>query len=141
MRQIVQARIYSNMDFPWTYQEELTWIIVDIFFGIVAASLPVLNAALPKSWRASSNHTPQLGGLSIFRSDPKNSIKVESKDTIQRPDGTVLEGAGATGIDKDSFHIKTEKRWDDAFVGVQRPEPMQGSSTRGIADPSNDTLV
>ena len=125
MRQIVQARTYTDMDFPWTYRQELTWIIVDIFFGIVAASLPVLNAALPKRWRASSNRTPQLGGLSIFRSDPKNSIKVESKDTIQRPDGTVFEGAGAAGADKEPFHINTEK----------------GSVAKEIADSSDDSLV
>ncbi|KAM0799547.1 hypothetical protein BDR22DRAFT_778823, partial [Usnea florida] len=52
MRQVVQTRIIDEIDFPWSYREELSWIIVDIFFGMVAASLPVLNAALPKSWRA-----------------------------------------------------------------------------------------
>ena len=139
MRQVVQARTYEDLDFPWTFRQELTWIIVDIFFGIVAASLPVLNAALPKRWRATSNHTPQLGRLSAFKSDPKTSIKLESKDTLQRPDGTVKEGAG--DVDKNSFHTKTEKRWDDAFVDVQKPQPMQGSFVRSDAELSDDTLV
>ncbi len=128
MRQIVQTRIYHDFDFSWTFQEELAWIVVDIFFGVVAASLPVLNAALPKRWRSSSNHTPQLDRIPDFRSDPKNSVRLDSKDTLQRPDGTTV-GGGASEVDKDSFHTKTEKRWDDAFVNVQRPEPMQGVGT------------
>ncbi|KAF6217939.1 hypothetical protein HO133_006351 [Letharia lupina] len=139
MRQVVQARTYTDFDFSWTFRQELAWIIVDIFFGIVAASLPVLNAILPKRWRSSSNHTPQLRHLSIFKSDPRDSIKLESKDALPRPDGTIVEGAGQ--IDKDSFHTKTEKRWDDAFVKVQRPEPVQDSGTRQGADLSDDTLV
>ena len=139
MRQVVQARTYTDFDFPWTFQQELTWIIVDIFFGIVAASLPVLNAALPKRWRSSSNNTPQLGHLSIFKSDPRNSIKLESKDTLQRPDGTIVDGGGE--IDKDSYQTKTESRWDDAFFKVQRPEPMQGSGIREGPELSDDTLV
>lgn len=139
MRQVIQTRTYNNVDFPWTFQKELTWIIVDIFFGIVAASLPVLNAALPKHWRSSRNHTPQLGHLPICKNDVRNSVKLESKDTLQRPDGTIVEGAGE--IDKDSFHTKTEKRWDDAFVKVRGPEPRQGTGTKEGAEQSDDTLV
>lgn len=139
MRQVVQAQTYTNFDFPWTYQKELAWIIVDIFFGVVAASLPVLNAALPKRWRSSSNRTPQLGHLPICKSDARNSIKLESKETLQAPDGTVVEGARE--IDKDSFHTKTEKRWDDAFVKERGPEPRQGTGIRDGAELSDDTLV
>ena len=135
MRQVVQARTWSNLDFPWIFQEELAWIIVDIFFGVIAASLPVLNAALPKHWRTRSNHTPQLGHISIFNSDQRNSVKLDSKDTLQRPDGTIGE------VDKDSFHTKTEKRWDDAFAKVQRPEQMQGPAIREGPELSDDSLV
>ena len=28
------------------------WTVTDIFFGCVAASLPVLNALIPKKWRS-----------------------------------------------------------------------------------------
>lgn len=139
MRQIVQARIINDMDFAWSFQQELSWIIVDIFFGIVAASLPVLNAALPKSWRSSTNHTPQLNSISVFRNDPTNSVRLESKDTLQRPDGTTDEKVGE--VDKDSFHRKTEKRWNDAFVDVRRPLPMRRSGVRGGPELSDDHLV
>ena len=139
MRQVVQTRTLNDLDFPWTFQEELAWIIIDIFFGIVAASLPVLNAALPKSWRSSSNHTPQLSHLSIFKGDARNSVKLESQDTLQRPDGTIAERVRE--IDKDSFHTRTEKRWEDAFAQVRRPESMQGSGLKEGAELSDDTLV
>ena len=139
MRQIVQNRNYYNIDFTWSFKEQLAWIIVDIFFGIVAASLPVLNAALPKSWRASSNHTPQLGRIYVSKSDPTNSVKLESKDTIQRPDGTVNGGVG--DVEKDSFHTKTEKRWNDAFIQVQKPESVQRWNGSERTESSDDTLL
>lgn len=139
MRQVVQNRSEKNIDFTWIFRDELAWIIVDIFFGIVAASLPVLNAALPKSWRASSNHTPQLVHISVFKSDPTNSVKLESKDTFQRPDGTVSGGVG--DVEKDSFHTRTEKRWDDAFIQVQKPESVQCGNGSERTESSDDTLL
>lgn len=139
MRQVVQTRIYNNLDFTWTFRQELTWIIVDIFFGIIAACLPVLNAILPKRWRSSSNHTPALNHISDFKSDPKNSIRLGSKDTLQRPDGTIKEESGE--VEKGPSHIETEKRGDDVIVGLQRPELMQGCGVRGGVELSDDTLV
>ena len=139
MRQIIQAQIWTNLDYLWVYQDEYTWIIVDIFFGIVAASLPVLNAALPKHWRSSSNRTPQLDRISDIKSNPKNSIRLDSKETFERPDGTVKEGVGE--VNKDSFHVKTEKRRDDALAEAQRPEQSRGRNGRGGTEVSDGTLV
>lgn len=138
MRQVVQARILTNPDSSWVYQDELSWIIVDLFFGITAASLPVLNAAIPKRWRSSGNRTPQLDHFSIFNSKSKagGSVTLESGDDAHRPDGRVLGGGHAADVEKDSFHHRTEKRWDDAFVGVQRPDAAQVALKR-----SDDTLV
>ena len=139
LRQVVQARIYNDPDFPWAFQKELTWIIVDLFFGIVAASLPIMNAALPKRWRSSSKHTPQLAHLSIFKSEPRDSVKLNSVDTFQRPDGTMKEGSGE--VDKNSFHNKTEPLWDDAIVIIQRPEQTRIFESKGSTEQLGDTLV
>ena len=139
MRQVVQTRIIDDIDFTWSYREELSWIIVDIFFGMVAASLPVLNAALPKSWRASSNQTPQLGRISVSKSDHTNSVKLDSKDNFQRPDGTVSEGVD--DVEKDSFHTRTEERWDNAFVQVQKTESVQRWNGSERTESSDDTLL
>jgi len=147
MRQIVQVRIFYNPDFPWVYQDQLTWIIVDLFFGITAASLPVLNAALPKRWRTSGNRTPQLNHFSIVssKSEARQSVKMESSGDVHRPDGTALDEGDRAGrpseVEKDSFHQRTEKRWDDAFGEVQRPDAAQTFDTGPGLKRSDDTLV
>ena len=111
------------------------WIIVDIFFGIVAASLPVLSALLPKRWRSSCNPTPALDRISDLKSDPENSIRLDSNDTLQASDGTAKEGG------KEPFPTRTEKRWDEAFAEVRRPEPARDCGARGGSEQSGDTLV
>ena len=129
MRQVVQAEIYNDLDFTWAYRKEHSWIVVDIFFGIVAASLPVLNALLPKGWRSSCQRTPAL------KSVPNNSIRLDSNDSLQAPDGTGKE------VDKEHILVVTEKRWDDAFLEVRRPEPARDCGDRGGSGQSGDTLV
>ena len=135
MRQVVQAEIYTELDFTWAYREEHAWIVVDIFFGIVAASLPVLNALLPKGWRSEGKNSPALDRISDLKSGPNNSIRLDSNDTLQAPDGTAKE------VDKGAFYTKTEKRWDDAFAEVRRPEPARDCGARGGSEQSGDTLV
>lgn len=132
MRQVVQAEIYNDFDFTWAFQREHTWIVGDIFFGIVAASLPVLNALLPKRWRLSGHHKP---ALSTLKSNPNNSIRLDSHDTLQVPDGTIKEDDSAP------FQKTTEKRWDGASAVVQRPEPARDCGDRGGSEKSDDTLV
>lgn len=141
MRQVHQNKIFNNPNASWIYRDVLAWIIVDLFFGITAASLPVLNAALPKRWRDSGNRTPQLSHFSIFnsRSRTTQSAGLESSsDNFHRPDGTVGDPAD---VEKDSFHKKTEKRWDDAYAGVQQPETAHSSDPAVSTKRSDDTLV
>ncbi|MCJ1429016.1 hypothetical protein MMC29_006929 [Sticta canariensis] len=65
------------------YPKRLKWAIVDIFFGITAASLPVLNAAVPSRWRSSLDHIPvhhfnqDDGGT-----DNQTFIKLASKESV-----------------------------------------------------------
>lgn len=147
MRQIVQTQTLTNPDLSWVYYDEHPWIIVDLFFGITAASLPVLNSLIPKRWRTSGNRTPQLNHFSIFnsKSGARQSVRLESGDNAQRPDGTALDEGDYAGrlseVEKDSFHQKTEKRWDDAFVGVQQPDAAQTIDTGVGSKRSDDTLV
>lgn len=78
-------------------------------FAITAASLPVLNAAVPKGWRG-QNDVKKLGNLNLLEQGSEKS-------------GGVEHGSGTMGeVDKDSFHKKTESRWEDAFVnGLGEP--------------------
>ena len=135
MRQVVQAEIYNDFDFTWAFQREHSWIVVDIFFGIVAASLPVLNALLPTRWKLSSQPKPALTRISTLKSNPNNSIRLDSHDTLQAVDGTIKEVDGAPVL------TQTEKRWDDASAVVSRPEPARDCGVRGGPEQSGDTLV
>ena len=70
------------------------WTAVDIFFAITAASLPVLNAAIPKSWRAKSKHgTPQLDysrwlpqGQSPIKKPEQTGLAFHSEEILHQDD-------------------------------------------------------
>ena len=111
------------------FHKQWAWTVVDLFFTVVAASLPVLNAAIPARWRSPPATMQQLGNLSILRrSKDKGSVKLNSNEVISRPDGTVDNEAiardaehGENGVvEKDSFTRKTEKRWDEAFENSRK---------------------
>lgn len=139
MRQVRQAKMIHNPDVSWVYADLLDWTIIDLFFGITAASLPVLNAALPKRWRDSGNRTPQLSHFSIFNSGngtAQSARQYDMSDIVCRPDGTA-----PTDVEKDSFHKKTEQRWDDAYAGVQEPDRALTPNTSVGTKRSDDTLV
>ena len=113
----------------------LAWCTVDILFSIIAASLPILNAALPQRWRTPSNSTPQIRNISILRRGNQRSIRLSSLDVeFTRPDGTIDDDAARSVtnesiepleaeiirqqrglVEKDSFMRRTEMRWDEAF--------------------------
>jgi len=50
MRQVTQY--HQPLDVTWS-MGVINWTTIDIFFAITAASLPVLNALVPKRWRFS----------------------------------------------------------------------------------------
>ena len=110
MRQVIQKQ--NAADLTWAFQTIYAWTTVDLVFAICAASLPVLNAAIPRSWR-SPNSEKKLRNLSLLEQGSQQS----KGSSNYRRDGTVLD------VDKDSFHKKTEQRWDDAFEkGLTRPD-------------------
>lgn len=56
---------------------------------------------------------------------------MESDEHVSRADGTAVAREEAVAVrdreagdvEKDSYHLRTEKRWDEAFVSVQAPAP------------------
>ncbi|KAF4310885.1 hypothetical protein GTA08_BOTSDO13540 [Botryosphaeria dothidea] len=53
LRQLAQQKI--NLDVTWGYTGILTWTLVDLTFGVLTASLPVLVGLIPSAWRSVSN--------------------------------------------------------------------------------------
>ena len=101
-----------------------------MFFAITAASLPVLNAAVPKGWRRRSHTLKGLRTLSVLENGNTDNAMTEVQ--FGR-DGMVMEGSKEGP--KDSFHKKTEKRWDIYTKGIKQPETIWHAERPG---PSED---
>ena len=84
MRQILSYN--SPLDMTW-YTKIISWTTVDIFFAITAASLPVLNALVPKRWRFSHPSLPRFAYWSESRRSGQNrvSVRLGSEESIRRP--------------------------------------------------------
>ena len=128
MRQVIQNQ--ADPDITWASRRIFAWTVVDLFFAVTAASLPVLNAAIPKGWR-SPHSLKELRNISLLQLGSRQR-SLEFTEFCR--DGTVMD------IEKDSFHRRTEQRWDDAFtrginpkapVYVHRPESSGESSSQG----------
>ncbi|KAL6722048.1 hypothetical protein ACLMJK_001153 [Lecanora helva] len=139
MRQIIQEQTIDSPDQNWVYPHIASWAIVDIFFGIVAANLPVLNALLPKRWRsgASSANMPQLSSWKSDR-DRRGPIQLRNTTPPTGPDGTLLQNVG--DVSKDTFHEKTEKRWEEAFTRKQRKSEADVDLEENEIESSNTSL-
>ena len=114
----------ADPDITYASQDMYQWIAVDVFFAIAAASLPVLNAAVPKGWRSPNSIKP-LRHLSLLEkgSKPRSQngdgrMDLETGVHFGR-DGTVLE------VQRDEYHKRVEKRWDEAYEkSIRYPQPV-----------------
>ena len=132
MRQVIQKQ--AAPDITYDSIRIFQWTVVDIFFAITAASLPVLNAAIPKGWR-SPHSLKELRNMSLLQLGSNNQRSIEFTEFCR--DGTVMD------IEKDSFHKRTEQRWDDAFShGIDPKAPVfshQGASSEGVSTQSKSS--
>ncbi|MCJ1465364.1 hypothetical protein MMC07_003982 [Pseudocyphellaria aurata] len=77
------TKVDHSQDRTWAYRKRLNWTIVDIFFGITAASLPVLNAAIPKRWRSPPDCMPlHDASPDLGRAPNRTSVKDGSSESI-----------------------------------------------------------
>ena len=81
MRQIRQY--HQPADITWT-MEIINWTLVDIFFATTAASLPVLNALIPKRWRTDAPSLSFLSSWSRGRRSGQHraSMRLGSHETV-----------------------------------------------------------
>ena len=106
----------KNVDITRFYTHQMAWSTVDIFFAITAASLPILNALLPSSWRGWLQSTPGPAGLSIFNvHEGIDSTAFTNEKLFQGPQNTANTIMLVAELDKDSFTRRTERMWDEAF--------------------------
>ncbi|KAL2043536.1 hypothetical protein N7G274_003843 [Stereocaulon virgatum] len=104
----------ENVDITRLYTHQMAWSTVDIFFAITAASLPILNALLPTSWRGWLQSTP--AGLSIFNvHEGTDPTAFTNEKPFQGPQNSANAIMLVAELDKDSFTRRTERLWDKAF--------------------------
>ncbi|CZR61347.1 related to integral membrane protein PTH11 [Phialocephala subalpina] len=71
MRQIEQKRLTFN-DILWNFVALENWTLIHLCFGVVAASLPILSAFIPKSWKSVRGTTDPTSYNPSARSGPLN---------------------------------------------------------------------
>lgn len=89
------------------YVHLFTWSLVDLTFGVMVASLPVLSAFLPRSWRGVSTHGPRSKGST---KNTTVSIALESGLSQNCRDSS-QEGIVAAEKDSDPEY-RPPKEWD-----------------------------
>lgn len=108
---------------------QVSWTIVDIFFAITAASLPVLNTLLPQKFLSSAN-----SGFTYIHK-PSGPTKVQGtkiENSGHSPDQTELNHYPSDDSSLDISHVRKQKDlpsgkykedWEDPAALVQHPQP------------------
>ncbi|KKY13323.1 putative integral membrane protein [Diplodia seriata] len=96
LRQLAQEKI--SLDVTWGYTGILTWTLVDLTFGLLTASLPVLVGLLPSSWRSMSgnrsrSHSRPYGGGSAIDGAGCRGYQLSGTTAA----GTTMQSRTATG--------------------------------------------
>ncbi len=84
MRQVTQY--HQPLDVTWS-MGVINWTTIDIFFAITAASLPVLNALVPKRWRFSVRSFRPFSSRSHSGRSGQNraSVRLGSHESVSNP--------------------------------------------------------
>lgn len=110
---------------PGAYSTRLNWTIVDIFFAITAASLPVLNATIPKHWRSSptSKNAQSVPPMGFNSKDSSTQLESGHTNEIRHYKGQHEMRAHS----KDTLHSDGDSplvtKWEDPAQSVQHPIP------------------
>ncbi|KAL2039382.1 hypothetical protein N7G274_008050 [Stereocaulon virgatum] len=81
---------HGSPDITYYFQDQYSWGTVDIFFAAIAASLPVLNAAIPKGWRRRTHTVKRLRSINAADNGTDESTSSNEMTSWQfGRDGTV----------------------------------------------------
>ncbi|GME62570.1 hypothetical protein GTA08_BOTSDO13540 [Neofusicoccum parvum] len=105
LRQLAQQKI--KLDVTWGYTGILTWTLVDLTFGLLTASLPVLVGLIPSAWRSVSNRGA---------SRPTNSSNIGPGGYLS---GSRMSRVAATLHHKDANDRTLSSRSDEGGILVE----------------------
>jgi len=108
----------------------MSWTTVDLVFGIVAASLPVLNSAIPRRWRSkdSDNPTPKINSFHSSHARPSelkdwsSAGDKSSQEAVDQPEFN-FHSEAILHDDKDVAHVGQPTEWNHT-MGAAQHQPL-----------------
>ena len=107
----------------------IDWVMVDLTFGVVAASLPALSSFLPKSWTA-------ISSTGHFNGDQPQNLPLSFGNHPHNNQSAVMnsrQGNGFTGTGRSRFNSEENIMWTDGVdLSYQRKEDLEASSAASL---------
>ncbi|KAL1651895.1 hypothetical protein SLS58_000018 [Diplodia intermedia] len=141
LRQLAQEKI--SLDVTWGYTGILTWTLVDLTFGLLTASLPVLVGLLPSSWRSMSGNRsrshsrPYGGGSAIDGASRGYQLSGTTAAGTTMQSRTATGGSGSTGSKgggraSDEGGILVEEEFELTFQNVKPNKVFDEEGGSGV---------
>ena len=146
LRPIFQNQDRNDPDITRIYTNQITCSAISVFFALLASNVPVLSVILRKKrrsdpWVIGSAH---LSSLSIFniatRKRSATSSRLGNDAFIKQGVEGALTMESVRELDKDSFIISTEKRWEEAFETWYQSTHHNSKQKAGDSDATKDIV-
>ena len=144
LRPIFQNQDRNNADITHVYTNQVICSAISIFFALLASSVPILSVLLPKKRRSDpwAIGSPQLNSLSIFntaaRKRSATSSRLGSDAFIKQGVEGALTMESVRELEKDSFTISTERRWEEAFEAMCQSTHHNSKRKVGSSEATKD---
>lgn len=147
LRPIFHYQDRNNADITRIYTDQITCSAISIFFALLTSNIPVLSVILPKKrrsdpWAIGSAH---LSSLSIFniatRKRSTTSSRLGNGAFIRQGVEGALTMESVRELDKDSFILSTEKRWEEAFETWCQSTHHNSKRKAGDSDDATKDIV
>ncbi|KAM0350731.1 hypothetical protein ACHAPU_003227 [Fusarium lateritium] len=104
-----QTMITITNDSCWQYTSALRWTVMDLTFGTLAASLPVLDAAIMGTWGSIKTKLGTPGSHSRSRTQGWTDLEHDTRNTTTIRRGTEADSESVENImgrDKDGIMMR-----------------------------------
>jgi hypothetical protein len=113
-----QTMITISNDSCWQYTSALRWTVMDLTFGTLAASLPVLDAAIMGTWSSIKTKIGTSGSHSRSRTQGWTDLENDTRHTT-----TIRRGSE---VDSDSIeNIMGQDKGSGMEMGILRTHEVQ----------------
>ncbi|KAK0609383.1 hypothetical protein DIS24_g12324 [Lasiodiplodia hormozganensis] len=128
LRQLAQEKI--SLDVTWGYTGILTWTLVDLTFGLLTASLPVLVGLLPTAWRSVSNRSrsrSRPGGTTDVGRGYLSGTTAAGRSRAT-DDAAAMHAVGSNGRPSDEGGILVQEEFELTYQDIKPNKVDEESS-------------